>query len=118
MTPPARGAIAAVAVAGGVAIAHALPESGPTICPFALGTGTACPLCGMTRAGLWLFRGDVATSFWFHPLLIPVLAVALVAWLGPKAKWLEPSMTKAAVIAAAFVVVWVVRLLAGTLPPV
>jgi hypothetical protein len=118
VTTPTRTAIAAATLAGGVAVAHALPESGPTICPFALGTGIACPLCGLTRAGLALFRGDVASSLSLHPLLIPVLAVALVAGVWPKAKWLEPSKTKAAAITAAFVVVWGVRFFAGTLPPI
>ena len=30
--------------------------TGPTICPFALATGHACPLCGGTRAAAALHR--------------------------------------------------------------
>ncbi|NND85273.1 MAG: DUF2752 domain-containing protein [Acidimicrobiia bacterium] len=118
MTPTARGAIATAAIAGGAAVAHVLPDSGPTICPFALGTGVACPLCGLTRSTLMLFRGDVASSLAFHPLTIPIVLVLLAVWLWPTARWAEATMAKAAGVTAALVVVWGVRLAAGTLPPI
>ena len=37
-------------------------EDGPTICPFALTTGMACPGCGMTRAAAQLLRGDLGAA--------------------------------------------------------
>lgn len=118
MTRGVRGAVAAAALGGGAIAAHLLPESGPTICPFALGSGVACPLCGLTRAALSLLRGDVAGALSLHPLLVPLIGVALAVWLRPGAKWAEPTMTKAAALTAAFVVVWGVRFATGTLPPI
>lgn len=39
-----------------------------TVCPFANLVGYPCPGCGMTRAGLALFHGDLKHAFAFHPL--------------------------------------------------
>jgi hypothetical protein len=109
--------------------ALALPntgDDGPTLCPFALVTGTACPGCGLTRAAGSLVRGDWEAAFAYHPL---VLLVAL--WLG--GAWalalarsrgrdvsLSPRLTNGLVVTTAvlFVVVWLVRLATDTLPPV
>ena len=41
-------------------------DDGPTFCPFALCTGTACPGCGMTRAASHLVRGDIGTAITYH----------------------------------------------------
>jgi len=42
--------------------------AGPTLCPFRICTGHACPGCGMTRALGSLVNGDVAESVRMHPL--------------------------------------------------
>jgi hypothetical protein len=98
--------------------------AGPTICPFALVTGLACPLCGGTRAAAALLHGDLAAAWAFHPLVFVVVPVMVVLWFG----WLRssrdpsraPMLNNRVVVAlgAAFLVVWIVRLTAGTLPPV
>lgn len=37
-------------------------ESQPTTCPSQMLFGVACPVCGGTRAGLYLVSGDVVTA--------------------------------------------------------
>ena len=52
-------------------------------CGFRFVFGAPCPGCGMTRAMAALLRGDVAGSFRWHPLAIPlVLAAALAITLA------------------------------------
>jgi Protein of unknown function (DUF2752) len=101
-------------------------DDGVTLCPFALMTGTACPGCGLTRAFAWLLRGDLARSFRYHPMALPVLLVAIGAgvWYAGRRwqRWKPPSpfLANSILIAlgALLMVMWVVRLLSGDLPPV
>jgi drug/metabolite transporter (DMT)-like permease len=55
------------------------------MCLFKLLTGMPCPGCGMTRAYLHLFKGDLAGAFYFHPLfwLIPPLLLLVIFWKKP-----------------------------------
>jgi len=46
--------------------------------------GLMDPLCGGTRAALWLSRGDLSRAWHYNPLL-PLLGIALVA---VAARWL------------------------------
>ena len=68
----------------------------------------------------------MAAALTYHPIVIPVLALAAVAWgwfllwrlgrAGPvPRRWLNTTILASAV---ALVAVWVVRLTSGTLPPV
>ncbi len=50
-------------------------------CGFRFVLGAPCPGCGMTRACVSLLEGDVAASWRWHPLAIPV-ALAATAVLG------------------------------------
>lgn len=53
-------------------------------CPFRLATGWDCPLCGGTRMGGALLRGDLSAAFDFNPLalvLVAALGLVGVAWL-------------------------------------
>lgn len=101
-------------------------EDGPTICPFALATGTACPGCGMTRAIGYMARGDLASALTFHPLmiLISIQGIAGWGWLvlrsRDRVKPLSNRLVSAILIgtAVSLFTVWVLRALAGTLPPV
>jgi len=113
-------------VAGLVLLGVVPPTDGRSLCPIALITGIACPGCGMTRAVAHLIRGDMAAALTYHPIVIPVLALAAVAWgwfllwrlgrAGPvPRRWLNTTILASAV---ALVAVWVVRLTSGTLPPV
>jgi hypothetical protein len=101
-------------------------EDGPTVCPFALCTGMACPGCGMTRAASHLIRGDLTTALGYHPLvpLIAILSAGGWAWYllrrmgkaGPiPNRWVNTILVLTGVMLLG---VWVARALSGTLPPV
>ena len=99
---------------------------GPTICPFALCTGMACPGCGMTRAASNLIRGNMTTAVAYHPLIPLIAAMAVGGWLWYQLRrsgWVRPLPTRwvnAIMIGTGVMLlgVWVVRALTGTLPPV
>ncbi|HEY7564960.1 MAG TPA: DUF2752 domain-containing protein [Acidimicrobiia bacterium] len=101
-------------------------DDGPTLCPFALLTGIACPGCGMTRAIAWLARGDFTTSVAYHPLapFVAVTGVGLAAWwIGSRRfGWKLPPLRLVNAVLVTFgvllIATWVVRISAGTLPPV
>lgn len=101
-------------------------DDGPTLCPFALMTGTACPGCGMTRAASHLIRGDLEAAIGYHPLipLIAILAVGGWAWFllvrsgrarPPTSQTVNVTLITTGVL---LVAVWLARLVSGSLPPV
>lgn len=101
-------------------------DEGPTICPFALCTGMACPGCGMTRAASHLIRGDLGLALRYHPL-VPLTALAVAggwSWYALRLRGTVRPISQRALnfiligSGIALVVVWVVRLLTGTLPSV
>jgi len=101
-------------------------DEGPTVCPFALTTGTACPGCGLTRAASYLVKGDFGTAFVYHPL-VPLIAVQLAgAWVwyllrrSGRVKPISQRMLNTVLIgtAIAFLAVWAIRFASGSLPPV
>lgn len=101
-------------------------DDGPTICPFALATGMACPGCGMTRAASYLVRGDLGAALGYHPL-VPLLALGVAggwAWyLARSAGKVQPMSQRTLNViligsGVALVAVWAIRLAAGSLPPV
>ena len=52
-------------------------------CPFRAVTGWDCPLCGGTRMGGALLRGDLPAAFAFNPVaLVGLVALALVGVAG------------------------------------
>lgn len=99
---------------------------GPTICPFANVTGMACPGCGMTRAAGYLVRGDLTSALTYHPLVVLVMLQAIAGWVwlmwrrddrvGP----LSQRLTSAILIGTgvSLLVVWLLRMWSGSLPPV
>ena len=101
-------------------------DDGPTICPFALCTGMACPGCGMTRAASYLVRGDWELALRYHPLVPLTALAAFAAWgwlllrVSGKARPLSSRTLNLILIGSgvALLGVWVARLLAGALPPV
>lgn len=113
---------------GALALAVYSPtDDGPTICPFALITGSACPGCGMTRAFGYLARGDLVMALRYHPLVMLVAAQALAGWMWfavrsrrADAAPISTRITSAILVgtAVSLVAVWLLRMAAGALPPV
>lgn len=99
---------------------------GPTLCPVALLTGTACPGCGMTRAASALLRGDFDLAMRLHPLVLLILVQLAIGWswyLLARSGVLAPPRPRVVSwsllgTGLALVVVWIARLAAGTLPAV
>ena len=101
-------------------------DDGPTVCPFALLTGTACPGCGMTRAFGYLARGDLASALRYHPLVILIAIQATAGWVWfvlrsrGKVRQLSARFTSAILVGTgvSLIAVWLLRLYLGALPPV
>lgn len=118
--------LASPLIAIGVLALVSPSEDGPTICPFALCTGMACPGCGMTRAAAGLLRGDLDTALAYHPLvpLAALLGVAAWGWfilrITERVAPLSQRVLNVILIgsAAALLAVWAFRLAMGSLPPV
>ena len=68
----------------------------PTLCPFRIGTGHACPACGLSRSLFSLIRGDLGQSVRFHPLLIPlgiqVVVIGFLQYKGIRFRWRDRLM--------------------------
>lgn len=113
-------------IAVGIAAVVAPPDDGPTMCPFALCTGLACPGCGLTRAVISLVRGDLGTAAAYHPLVFLFAVEGLAAWLwflirrrdliGPISRPALNLVLGGTVVA--LIGVWIARMATGTLPPV
>lgn len=71
---PAVGVLSCVSLAA----AWKPSDTENVICVVRLTTGHWCPGCGLTRGVLALCRGNLATSFAYHPLAIVFLAQAMV----------------------------------------
>ena len=101
-------------------------DDGPTLCPFAIFTGTACPGCGMTRAASQILRGNFDLALTYHPL-VPILALQLMGgWVwfllrrSGKVKPMSNRTLNIVLIGTgvALLAVWVLRMAMETLPPV
>jgi len=85
---------------------------------------TACPTCGMTRALVALSHGQYRASMTAHPWAAALVLQLVIGWLltarwnaghGPRPdRWIPHAVS---VNAIALVLIWVVRLATGTLPP-
>ena len=87
---------------GGLLVSNLFRRS---ICLFRFLFGIPCPACGMTRAYISLFRGDIEDAFWYHPLFwVPVLICVLSLF----DKLSERMIYTLAVLV---LVVWVIRMI-------
>ena len=102
-------------------------DDGIPLCALRLGTGVACPGCGMTRGLAALGHGDVGKSLRYHAFAPIVALGALFAWavlgLGLiSGRDLFPDLNARAlqiaclVFIAAFIAYWLFRLWRGTAP--
>lgn len=117
--------LAPLAVVGTLTLSRGFEDT-PTMCPFALATGMACPGCGMTRAAGQLLRGDFGAAIGYHPLIPAIALLAAVGWgwfvlrRTGRVQPMSNRMLNGVLIttALALVAVWVIRLATGSLPPV
>ncbi len=78
-------------------------------CPILFLTGVSCAGCGMSRALLAMLRLDFQTAFYYHPLFwLPIPAAFLFLFRNRIPRRLLRGL--AAVIIAAFLGVYVIRL--------
>ena len=122
-----QGSLIAIPLLAAIVLATVNPsDSSPTICGFANCTGVACPGCGMTRAAGQLVRGNVAEALRYHPLILLVVVELLDAWTIGMAhragliRWRHRRWVDVVIgaTAALLLVVWIVRLVTGSTPPV
>lgn len=93
-----------------IGLFYILIEAVGVTCPIKFLTGVSCAGCGMSRAWLSLFRGDVLLALSFHPLLLlPVPAVLLLVFRNK----LPPRLYAVVLwtIAVAFVSAYILRML-------
>lgn len=88
------------------------------LCPFRRLTGLPCPTCGLTRSWSAALHGRLGESVAFHPLgpLTVVGAAAFAAGIDELAPGLTMRLRSQAIagsIAAGWVVVWLIRLVAA-----
>ena len=72
----------------------------PIKCPIKYFLHFDCPTCGMTRAMLSLFKGDIAGYMRFNPMALPFLLVLLFA-LHAKLFPFKPAVKNAVIIIGA-----------------
>ncbi|MDH3705084.1 MAG: DUF2752 domain-containing protein [Acidimicrobiia bacterium] len=68
-----------VGLAAGLAL-WSPTDDGVTICPWRNCTGGACPGCGLTRGAAAFFKGDVATSWYYHPAALFIIVQVAALW--------------------------------------
>jgi hypothetical protein len=106
-----------------VASACAVVLTDTPFCPLALFAGIPCPGCGLTRATIALFHGDLGGALRFHPLVLvltPLFGAAMLKvlveyvrgselvstpawWTGRLVTWLATALF------VAVVGVWLLR---------
>lgn len=116
---------------GGIVVAvgtafwlSALGPGESTICLVRNWTGVPCPGCGVTRAIEAMLRGSYAEAFTLHPLAPFAVAEAVVVWiawgvsLARFRRGLDERRLALLLLAnlVAFVALWIVRAVTGTLP--
>ncbi|MAF09921.1 hypothetical protein CMK11_05655 [Candidatus Poribacteria bacterium] len=126
-------AVAAIAwlpiLLAGVRVYAPFAGAGPVTCALRIVGGVPCPGCGMTRGLGELLHGRLTTSWRYHPLALPTLALMVGVWAyGVLAAYrpvrsISPAFALAALVpvASIFMLVWVARLWlfarAGGIPP-
>jgi Protein of unknown function (DUF2752) len=92
-------------------------------CPIFHTFGIPCPGCGMTRATLFLFRGDLKQALTMHvyaPILLIALIIITLCTIGPrnyverivaKTETLENYTGITTILLGGLIVYWLARLL-------
>ncbi len=86
-------------------------------CPLDFFLGIPCPLCGITRAFLSIAKGDIAGSFYYHPLW-PVILAAFVLFVLSTLGIISPSKktkdTAAYALSFLLLVCYIIRHIQGS----
>ncbi|RXE59568.1 DUF2752 domain-containing protein [Acetivibrio mesophilus] len=83
------------------------------LCIFKNFFGLPCPGCGMTRAYFSLFKFDLASAFYYHPLfLLPVILAIIVVFKNNSffVRLYKNNILWVSV-SAGFILLWIVRLI-------
>jgi hypothetical protein len=111
-------------IAAGVWVAlRAWTPLGDPVCALRQIAHIGCATCGLTRAFTALARGDLGASLAFHPMALVLAGEVAAAWAvwglalargapAPEARGIPRVV---AVNALAFLLVWVARLVTGTI---
>ncbi len=86
-------------------------------CPIYQTLGVPCPCCGITRAWIALFEGNLFAALTYNPLFI-FITVALVAFVFEEKLFLKPKIKNVFFVLSGVVIFlsYLVRLGQGTLP--
>lgn len=79
-------------------------------CPIKWATGVSCPGCGLTRAWLACLHGHLRQALAYHPLFWSVPALLVLACVRNARRSRALDVVIACAVAA-FIAVWLVRLL-------
>lgn len=116
--------VALLAVVAVLAVDAGGTDDGAGVCVFRRCTGGYCPGCGLTRSARHLLRGEVGAAWADHPVMVLValqaVGVAAIYGLVSGLRARLRSWRTLAIFAAAngilLLVVWVVRLVDGSIP--
>ena len=81
-----------------------------------------CPACGITRAYVALFSGDITAAFHYHPLffLLPIVFILVILLLTDEkkksGKFTRLYTVISAVILFLFLILYFIRLFTNTIP--
>ncbi len=85
---------------------------GISFCPIYRIIGLPCPSCGMSRAWMALFHGDIARAFFLHPLFLapPLLAAAVFFYEKGNRKRKKAAQIALWILAGLFILIWLIRM--------
>ena len=75
--------------------------------------GIPCPGCGLTRAYLQFFKGDVASAFYCHPLLLLPAIILIIFIFKDHGIFKKIYWSKSFWIftVALFIIIWILRMI-------
>ena len=86
-------------------------------CVFKGVTSISCPGCGMTRACLAIFQGELSTAWRYHPFSFLLIGLAILLVFQPEyaqEKWVAISLIKQGIIVSILILLclglWLVDL--------
>lgn len=80
-------------------------------CPLRYYFNIECPLCGMTRAVLSFFKGDIKQAFMYHPLF-PIPFIFYILTLGYRYNLITNKVLNiiSTVFAVLFIIVYILKM--------